>query len=64
MSPRDYLERRTGMLWGTYRWHEPNDRSGPPPRFGLVVRPPNDSWMRVEVVLFGRAFYLTWGHQA
>lgn len=61
---RRLIERRTGAFFGTYRWLADSDRSGPPPLFGIVVRPRNDSWVRVEIVVLGRAVYITWGHQA
>lgn len=64
MSPRQFIEKKTGMLFGTYRWRSTNSRGEPAPRFGLVVRPPNSEWVRVEIVLFGRAVYITWGHEA
>lgn len=59
-----YIERKTSLIYGTYRWDVTDGKSEPAPRFGLVLRPPNDLWVRVEVIVFGHAFYLTWGRQA
>ena len=61
---KQYIEKKTGLLFGTYRWREPSVKSGPPPLFGFVLRPANTEWVRLEVVFFGRAFYLTWGYEA
>lgn len=63
MSPKEYIEKRTGMLYGTYRWRAPAAR-GPAPLFSIIIRPPNTEWVRFEISLCRRTFYLTWGHQA
>ena len=65
MSPKQFIEKKTGMLFGTYRWRSSGDsRHGPAPLFGFVFRPSNEEWVRIEIVLFGRAVYITWGHEA
>lgn len=47
---------------GTYRWTESSLRhSGPPPVFGVVVRPGGYSWVRIELVIAGKAFWIHWG---
>jgi hypothetical protein len=45
---------------GRYRWAT-DIHHGPAPLFGVVVRPRGYSWVRVEIVVGGRAFWLHWG---
>jgi len=57
-----YIEKKTGVLYGTYRWGS-SEQYGQPPLIGFVLRPPG-GFVRMEFVFRGRAFYLTWGHEA
>jgi hypothetical protein len=61
MTRKQFIEKKTGVIYGTYRFARLDE---PTPVFLLIVRPPNPSHVRFEIGMLGRAFYLTWGHEA
>lgn len=54
------IERRTNTIWGVGHWA--NGSFGPAPWFNLTLRPKDKGWVRFEVSVAGRFFYLSWGH--